>query len=157
MAKMSGPVARVAEEVCKPLIEELGYDLIETEYVREGERRFLRFYIDRRGGIGLEDCELVSRTIDPVIDEKLTINEAYNLEVSSPGLDRPLKTGRDLLRHLDEEVEVSLYKAREGGKKFTGFIVDVTEDEDLVLELESGEEISFSKAERAKVKRVIRF
>lgn len=64
----------------------------------------------------MDDCETVSRLIDPLIDEELNLTRSYNLEVSSPGLDRPLKTRRDLLRYLDEEVEVSLYKARGGGK-----------------------------------------
>lgn len=150
-------IAGRADQLCRSLIEDRGYDLLETVFLKEGEQWFLRFFIDKRGGISMDDCETVSRLIDPLIDEELNLTQSYNLEVSSPGLDRPLKTRRDLLRYLDEEVEVSLYKARDGKKKIIGRIVGVSEDDVLELETDSGETESFTKAERATVKRVIRF
>lgn len=150
-------VAGQAQQLCAPLIEELGYELLETVFVKENGERYLRFIIDQRGGIRMDDCETCSRAIEPLIDERLTINGSYHLEVSSPGLDRPLKSKRDLLRYLDAEVEVSLYKAREGVKKFTGVIEDVSDDETLVLRTADGKALYFTKAERASVKRVIRF
>ncbi len=150
-------IAGRADQLCRSLIEDRGYDLLETVFLKEDEQWFLRFFIDKRGGISMDDCETVSRLIDPLIDEELNLTQSYNLEVSSPGLDRPLKTRRDLLRYLDEEVEVSLYKARDGKKKIIGRIVGVSEDDVLELETDSGETESFTKAERATVKRVIRF
>lgn len=150
-------IADRADQLCRPLIEDRGYDLLETVFLKEGEQWFLRFFIDKRGGISMDDCETVSRLIDPLIDEELNLTRSYNLEVSSPGLDRPLKTRRDLLRYLDEEVRVSLYKARGGRKKITGRIVHLSEDDVLELEMDSGETESFTKAERATVKRVIHF
>lgn len=150
-------IAGRADQLCRSLIEDRGYDLLETVFLKEDEQWFLRFFIDKRGGISMDDCETVSRLIDPLIDEELNLTQSYNLEVSSPGLDRPLKTRRDLLRYLDEEVEVSLYKARDGKKKIIGRIVGMSEDDVLELETDSGETESFTKAERATVKRVIRF
>lgn len=150
-------VAAQTFSLCEGVIADLGYDLIDVEYVREGSEWFLRLYIDRRGGIGLEDCTRVSEVVDPLIEEQIQIERAYFLEVSSPGLDRPLKTPRDLQRHLGEEVEVTLYRAREGRKKFVGTIYKVEEDRLWIQSTESEEIWEFTAEERAKVKRVIRF
>lgn len=150
-------VAEQTFALCTPVVEQLGYDLIDVEFVREGSDWFLRLYIDRRGGIGLDDCTRVSEAVDPLIEEQITIDRAYYLEVSSPGLDRPLKSDHDLERHRDEEVEVTLYRAREGRKKYVGIIQKV-EDGRLWLASTETEEIwEFTAEERAKVKRVIRF
>lgn len=149
-------IAAQAESLCAKLINDMGYDLVDVEFVKEGPDRFLRFYIDKCGGVGLDDCTEVSRSIDPLIDENLTIDQAYYLEVSSPGLDRPLKTDSDLLRHQGEKVEVTLYQARDGHKKFVGEIVAV-DDGVLKLAVENMGVLSFTAAERAKVKQVITF
>ena len=79
----------------KPVVEELGYELWDVEYVREGSERYLRIYIDKEGGIDIDDCERVHRALDPVLDEKDPIKESYHFEVSSAGLERPLKREKD--------------------------------------------------------------
>ena len=147
-------VAGQAQQLCAPLIEELGR-IAGDGFVKENGERHSRFIIDQRGGIRMDDCETCSRAIEPLIDERLTINGSYHLSLHP--IDRPLKSKRDLLRYLDAEVEVSLYKAREGVKKFTGVIEDVSDDETLVLRTADGKALYFTKAERASVKRVIRF
>lgn len=155
MAKAN--VVQLTKAVCEPHVEELGYDLVDVEFVREGSDWFLRLYIDRRGGIGLDDCAKVSETVDPLIEEQVPIQHAYYFEVSSPGLDRPLKTVKDFKRYADEEVEVKLYKARDGVKKFTGKLLGFDEEQKL-LQIDSAEGlVEFAEGEYASVKRVFHF
>ena len=111
------------KQIAEPKAEELGLELIDCEYKKEGGRRVLRLYIDKKGGVGLDDCEAVSRSVEPVLDSEDFIDEAYTFEVSSPGLDRPLKTDRDFVRYEGEDVEVGLYAAIDGKKKFTGKLI----------------------------------
>ena len=108
-----------------PVLEQNGFELIDVEYVKEAGNWFLRAYIDKEGGITINDCELVSRYLSDRLDEEDFIDESYTLEVSSPGLDRPLKKDKDLERHLGDEVDVRLYRPlsnhKEGiGKEVTG-------------------------------------
>lgn len=156
MAK-AHPIAAKAEALCGQTIKELGFDLLETVFVKENGDWFLRFYIDKRGGISMDDCVTVTQAVDPLIDAELEVPNAYHLEISSPGLDRPLKTEADFRRHLDEWIDVSLYKARDKSKRFTGVLTDYREDGTLVLTDEKGVEHEFTAAERAVVKRAIRF
>lgn len=116
------------KEYCEPVIEELGYDLVDLEYVKENNENYLRFYIWKTEGITIDDCQNVSEVIGEKLDELDPIQESYYLEVSSPGLDRPLKTDKDLKRNLGKDVEVSLYKSLDGKKKYNGELVDYTED-----------------------------
>ena len=92
------------EELVMPLIEENKFELVDVEYVKEGSNWYLRVYIDKPGGINVDDCELISRALSDLLDEKDFIDEAYILEVSSPGLGRPLKKEKDFQRSLGEEV-----------------------------------------------------
>ena len=151
------PVAAQADALCRQTIEAAGVDLLETVYVHENGQDILRFIIDRRGGVSMTDCEQVTRAIDPIIDDQLQHSAPYLLEVSSPGLDRPLRTAADLNRHLDEWVEVSLYKARDGVKKFVGILLSCDADGTIEIEDESGGRHTFEAAERGKVSRAIRF
>ena len=98
-------VAKRAFELSEPIICEMGYDLVDCEYKKEGPSIFLRIFVDRAGGIRVDECEKISKTLDPILDEKLTSNHDY-FEVSSPGLDRPLKTPADFRRHRSEERRV---------------------------------------------------
>lgn len=150
-------VVQQAEAIASESFAALGLDLVDVEFVREGGARFLRFYIDKRGGVTLDDCALASRTIDPLLDEALDIQESYYLEVSSPGLTRPLKKPADFQRHLGEEVEVSLYQARNGRKRFEGELLSYDPDGCLTLKDAEGAHVRFTKAETARVKRVVRF
>ncbi len=105
-----------------PVLEELGMKPVDVEYVKEGGEYYLRCYIDKDGGVGITDCEAVSRAIDPLLDRENFIDDAYTLEVSSPGLGRPLKRPRDFDYAAGKEIELRLYKAKEGQKEFRGIL-----------------------------------
>lgn len=150
-------IAQTAEALVIDTLTAMGLDLVDVEYVREGGARFLRFYVDKRGGVSIDDCAEASRAIDPLLDAGLAISDSYYLEVSSPGLTRPLKKDADFQRHLGEQVEVSLYQARDGVKRFEGELVSYGVDGTLLLRTAGGGEISFEKAETSRVKRVIQF
>lgn len=111
-------VTSISEEV----VSGLDYELVDVEYVKESGDFYLRVYIHKPGGINLDDCQIVSEKLSNRLDEEDIIQKAYYLEVSSPGLDRPLKTDKDLERNLENEVEVSLYKAMDGLKKYEGIL-----------------------------------
>lgn len=115
-------IADTVRSLAEPVIERLnaGIELLEAEYVKEGSDWYLRLYIDKQGGITLDDCQLVSEALNDLLDEADVIKGKYLFEVSSPGLDRPLKTDRDFERYQGEDVEVHLYAPADGGKIFTG-------------------------------------
>ena len=110
------------EAILMPIVEEHGFELVDVEYVKEGGTWYLRAYIDKPGGINVDDCEVVSREADPILDADDCIEESYILEVSSPGLGRPLKKDKDFARSIGEEVEVRLFRAVEGCKEYTGLL-----------------------------------
>ncbi|MBQ9388197.1 MAG: ribosome maturation factor RimP [Lachnospiraceae bacterium] len=110
------------EELIMPIIEQNKFELVDVEYVKEGGNYYLRAYIDKLGGITVDDCEIVSRALSDELDKYDFIDEAYILEVSSPGLCRPLKKEKDFDRHMGEEVEVKLYRAADGVKEFSGIL-----------------------------------
>lgn len=110
------------ENLCEDVTSELGYELVDVEYIKESGDYYLRVYIHKPGGVNLDDCQIVSEKLSEKLDDSDMIQKAYYLEVSSPGLDRPLKTDRDLERNLGKEVEVNLYKAVDGVKKFEGIL-----------------------------------
>ena len=98
------------EEILQPLMEANGFELVDVEYVKEGGTWYLRAYIDKPGGIAIDDCELISRALSDELDAQDFIEDSYILEVSSPGLGRPLKKDRDFERSIGQEVEVRLYR-----------------------------------------------
>jgi ribosome maturation factor RimP len=102
-------VVERARSVLGPVLARDGYELVDVEWVRGGGRWTLRVFIDRPGGVNLDDCQLVSRTIDPILDVEDFIEPAYDLEVSSPGLDRPLRTGEHFQRYKGQRVHVKAY------------------------------------------------
>ena len=115
---MSKRIENAVEQLVLPFAEQLGFELVGVEYnVKKGEDNELVIYIDKEGGVDLDDCEKLSRAIDEPIDELDPIEEAYVLCVSSPGLDRPLKTQRDFERSVGKKVDIKLYKKDESGKK----------------------------------------
>ena len=105
-------------EFAEPLVQACGCSLWDVEYVREGGEWFLRLYLDKEGGVDIDDCEAVSRAVDPVLDEKDPIPESYRFEVCSAGLERQLKRPSDFERYLGEPVLVKLYRPRDGQKEF---------------------------------------
>lgn len=112
------------EEILHPIVEEYGFELVDVEYVKEGGTWYLRSYIDKPGGISIDDCEKVSRRLSDILDEKDYIEDSYIMEVSSPGLGRPLKKEKDFIRSLGEEVEVRTYRMIDRQKEFTGILKD---------------------------------
>ncbi len=139
----------------QPLVEAAGCSLWDVEYVREGGEWFLRLYIDKDGGVDIDDCEAVSRAVDPVLDEKDPIPESYRFEVCSAGLERPLKRPSDFERFMGEPVLVKLYRPRNGQKEFAGMLAGYR-DGDVVLNVR-GAEHTFEKSEVALVRLRVEF
>lgn len=110
------------EEILNPIVDEYGFELVDVEYVKEGSTWYLRAYIDKPGGISIDDCEKVSRRLSDILDEKDYIDDTYIMEVSSPGLGRPLKKEKDFRRSLGREVEVRTYRMTDKRKEFTGIL-----------------------------------
>ena len=123
---MKKNIATEIEELVLPITDANNLELVDVEYVKEGGEFFLRIYIDKDGGVSLNECELVTRALNPILDEKDPIKDNYYLEVSSPGLDRPLKKEKDFVKYQGRDVEIKLYKPingskmHEGGASFTG-------------------------------------
>jgi ribosome maturation factor RimP len=103
------PVDEQARRVLEPVLVRDGYELVDVEWVRSGSRWTLRVFVDKPGGVGIDDCQLVSRTIEPILDVEDFIEPAYDLEVSSPGLDRPLRTADHFRRYAGQRVHVKTY------------------------------------------------
>ena len=121
----------------EPTVKELGYELYEVEYQKEFDNCVLTLYIDRPGGVSLDDCELVSNAVDPILDEADPIDQAYYLSVSSLGIDRPLKIDKDYQRNIGNVLDVKLYAAINGRKEYTGTLIDFDKDS-FTLELKKG-------------------
>lgn len=121
-------IVETVETYLEPILEESQLALVDVEYVKEGPNYYLRIYIDKEGGVNIKDCQTTSRAIEKVLDEKDFIKEAYNLEVSSPGLDRVLKKDREFKYFNGRLVDVKLYKALDGEKLYTGTLINKTED-----------------------------
>ena len=142
-------------QFAEPLVKEQGCELWDVEYVREGGEWFLRLYIDKDGGVDIDDCEAVSRAVDPVLDEKDPIPESYRFEVCSAGLERVLKRPSDFERFLGEPVLVKLYRPKDGRKEFPG-VLKGYKDGDVTISA-GGQEITFEKAEVALVRLRVEF
>lgn len=110
------------------ILSEKNFELVDVEWVKEGSLRYLRAYIDKEGGITIDDCEYVSRALSDLLDREDFIPENYILEVSSPGLDRPLKKDKDFERSIGKEVEIKLYKKSDIGKEFVGRLLSYDKD-----------------------------
>ncbi len=148
-------VSDLVTEFAKPVAEQLGYSLWDVEYVREGADRYLRVYIDKDGGIGIEDCEKVHRALDPILDEKDPIPDSYHFEVCSAGIERTLKRPADFARYIDSPILVKLYRPRNGLKEIPCILRGY---EDGRLTAEAGKEtITFEKSEVALVRLRVEF
>lgn len=139
------------EEILLPIVEKNGFELVDVEYVKEGGSWYLRAYIDKPGGINVDDCEIVSRELSDILDEKDFIDEAYILEVSSPGLGRPLKKEKDFKRSLGQEVEVRTYRMMDRKKEFIGILKDHDKDT-VTIEMEDGSLKTFEKGDIALIR-----
>lgn len=143
-------------EYLQPITDEFMYEIVDVEFVKEGPTYYLRIYIDKEGGITIDDCQKTSRAIEAVLDEKDPIEMPYMLEVSSPGLDRILKKDKDFERFAGQVVDVKLYKAVDKQKAFQGELVSKTEKE-LTIKDEAGEVIVFDTENVAMVRLAILF
>ena len=143
------------EELVTPIIDENDFELVDVEYVKEGANWYLRVYADKDGGITIDDCVLISRALEVKLDEEDFIQDAYILEVSSPGLGRQLKKDKDFKRSLGEKVECKLFKAINKQKEFEGILKDFTE-ETITLEVDVTELI-INRKEIAMIRLAIDF
>jgi len=139
------------EELLLPIIEEYQFELVDVEYVKEGGNWYLRAYIDKEGGITVDDCEIVSRRMSDLLDEQDFIEESYIFEVSSPGLGRPLKKEKDFKRSLGKEVEIRTYRAIEKEKEFYG-VLKSYDKTTVTIEVENQEEKVFAKTDIALIR-----
>ena len=131
----------IVEEVTRylePITDSFQYEIVDVEFVKEGPAYYLRIYIDKEGGVTIDDCQQTSRAIEAVLDENDPIEVAYILEVSSPGLDRVLKKDKDFERFAGEVVDVKLYEAIKKQKQLQGELVSKTDDI-LTIKDEDGE------------------
>ena len=145
---------RVAQ-FAKPIVEEKGCTLWDVEYVREGSERFLRLYIDKDGGVDINDCEAIHRAVDPVLDAEDPIAESYHFEVCSAGLERALKRTSDFERFMGSPITVKLYRPRNGLKEIPGILRGYQEG---AVTVEAGKEtITFAKSEVALVRLRVEF
>lgn len=150
MAKVTDTVAALA----LPVVERAGCTLWDVEYSKEAGTWFLRVYIDKEGGVSIDDCEAVSRPLSDLLDEADPIEGSYTFEVSSAGADRALKKPEHFAAFLGAEVEVKLYRPREGRKEFVGLLKGY-EAGSVTLDA-GGEEIRFGKQEIALVRLYLR-
>ena len=149
-------VKQICEEKLRPVIEEMGYDLVEVEYVKEFDGMNLIFTIDKEEGVTIDDCEIVNKKIEPIIDElNPTDDKPFTLVVSSPGLDRPLKTDRDLRRNLGNEVTLTLFSKLDGKKVFKG-VLKAFDEKTVTLSISEGDK-TFERDKVASIKLVIKF
>ena len=139
-----------AEALLMPIIEQHNFELVDVEYVKEGSNWYLRAYIDKEGGITVDDCEVVSRAFSDKLDEEDFIEEAYIMEVSSPGLGRPLKKEKDYKRSMGKELEIRTYRAMHKEKEFYG-VLKAYDDDSVTIENEQGQQ-TFQKSEIALIR-----
>lgn len=148
-------VTELVAEFARPIVEAQGCELWDVEYVREGSEYFLRLYLDKEGGVDINDCEAVSRAVDPILDEKDPIPGSYHFEVCSAGLERVLKRPADFQRFLGSPITVKLYRPRNGLKEIPCVLKAYDEGK---LTVEAGKEtIVFEKSEVAQVRLRVEF
>jgi len=141
------------EELTAPVVESLGYELTDLTFEKQGKDWCLTLFIDSENGISLDDCETVSRQISELLDETDPIEQSYFLEVSSPGMDRPLKKEKHFLSNLDKKIAVHLFAPLDGKKDIEGVLKSYTAAQ-LTLELETGEMLTLENSKIAKANRL---
>ncbi|MCP1109071.1 ribosome maturation factor RimP [Lachnospiraceae bacterium PF1-21] len=149
-------IEQKTESLLLPIVKEAGFELVDVEYVKEGGTFYLRAYVDKEGGITINDCELVSRALSEILDEDDYIGDAYILEVSSPGLGRPLKKEKDFKRSLGKEIEIHTYKQIDGEKEFFG-ILGAYDENTVTITDEEGQEVTFEKKDISLIRLAFHF
>lgn len=148
-------IVRLTEETVMPILESKDFEFVDCEFVKEGPQWYLRVYIDKDGGIGIDDCEYVSRALDEKLGDDLT-EQPYIMEVSSPGLDRVLKRDKEYIKYKGRTVDVRLFKAINGTKEYRGNLVGLIDDK-VVIDTESGERLEFNKKDVAATRLAVIF
>ena len=156
MAKNDNKTALRVRELLEEHINSLGYDVWDVEFLKEGSEWFLRITIDSEEGIDIDDCEKVHRFIDPILDDFDPIETAYHLEVSSPGLERTIRTKEHFLMSVGEKVLIKLYAPKNGAKQFEG-ILTTDENADKIFIDVNGERMEFERSEISKANTVFDF
>lgn len=126
---MKKKAEEIVYDIAFPITQKHNFELVEVEYKKEGPDWFLRIYIDKEGGISVDDCQLVSEEMNPLLDEIDPIDDAYFFEVSSPGIERPLKLPRDFEKNMNKMIEVKFFTPYEGKKAIEGILMGYTENE----------------------------
>lgn len=139
------------QELLLPVTDSHGYELVDVEWVKEGQMWYLRAYIDKEGGVTIDDCEITSRALSDLLDKEDFISENYILEVSSPGLDRPLKKDKDFERSIGKDVEVRLFKAIDKEKELVGRLISY-DDKTVVIETDDERTFEIQRSNIARIR-----
>ena len=139
------------EELITPILDRMNFELVDVEYVKEGGAWYLRAYIDKEGGITVNDCEAVAREMNEILDRENFVEDSYVFEVSSPGLGRPLKKEKDYIRSMGKEVEIRTYRAINREKEFYG-ILSAYDENTVTIKTEDGTEMTFEKSDIALIR-----
>ncbi|TQQ84145.1 ribosome maturation factor RimP [Peptacetobacter hominis] len=149
-------IVSAVEAMVTEITDARGFETVDVEYVKEAGQYYLRVYIDKEGGISLNECEEVSRELSPKLDELDFTEDNYYLEVSSPGIDRALKRDKEFVKYSGRDVEIKLYKALNGTKQFEGELVGLDEENNIVVII-NGEETKFNRKDVAIIRLAIKF
>ena len=144
------------ESLILPVLEEKNFELVDVEYVKEGGTYYLRAYIDKEGGITINDCEYVARIMNEILDREDYIPDSYIFEVSSPGLGRPLKKEKDYVRNMNKEVEIRTYRSINKSKEFYGLLKAYDKDTVTITD-EDGNDTTFSRSDIALIRQALDF
>ena len=144
------------ESLILPIVERMEFELVDVEYVKEGSTWYLRAYIDKEGGITVNECADVAREMNVLLDELDFIPDSYIFEVSSPGLGRPLKKEKDYIRNMGKKLEIRTYRAISRSKEFYG-LLKAYDDKTVTIETEDGEDMVFEKTDIALIRQAIDF
>ena len=144
------------ESLILPVLEEKNFELVDVEYVKEGGTYYLRAYIDKEGGITINDCEYVARIMNEILDREDYIPDSYTFEVSSPGLGRPLKKEKDYVHNMNKEVEIRTYRSINKSKEFYGLLKAYDKDTVTITD-EDGNDTTFSRSDIALIRQALDF
>ena len=139
------------EELITPILDRMNFELVDVVYVKEGGTWYLRAYIDKEGGITVNDCEAVAREMNEILDKEDFVEDSYVFEVSSPGLGRPLKKEKDYVRSMGKEVEIRTYRAINREKEFYG-ILSAYDENTVTIKTEDETEMTFEKSDIALIR-----
>lgn len=149
-------IENLTKDIVTPITNDYDFELVDVEFVKEGPHRYLRIYIDKPGGINIDDCQKVSQQVSDKLDEIDPIEDNFFLEVSSPGIDRPLKTDDDFNRAIGDDVEISLYSALNGKKKLEGNLKSFDND-NVLIEVENKETIKIERSTISRINLAVKF